>query len=71
LNENLADKPIVYRKPLRSPCRRLLRQAVNERLMMKYDFAIVLVNAPELTEELAISFLPPDVMMNRRACAVV
>src|SRR5262245_255507 len=31
LNENLADKPIVYRKPLRSPSRRLLRQAVNER----------------------------------------
>ncbi len=31
VNENLAEKPIVYRKPLRSPSRRTMRQVVNER----------------------------------------
>ncbi|MGH9621047.1 MAG: hypothetical protein ACRD45_15250, partial [Bryobacteraceae bacterium] len=28
-NENLIDKPVKYRRPLASPARRLLRQAVN------------------------------------------
>ncbi|WP_425616803.1 tyrosine-type recombinase/integrase [Anatilimnocola sp. NA78] len=31
INENLAEKPIVYRKALRSPSRRSMRQVANER----------------------------------------